>query len=131
MIVLWDRRPNVVEKIIDRLSHKSGITKVQLETLLLQKRVNKREIRVTDASRLRKPTGVSPGSYHRVLDQARSNLERTIFTLLLGIKLEVIQVQGITRLLGMVEKVPEDIADEHLEEFMSVLSAIIKKIVMV
>ena len=131
MIVLYGRGPNVVEKIIARLSHKSGITKVQLETLLLQKRVNRREIRVTDAIRLRKPTGVSPGSYYRVLDQARNNFERTIFTLLLGIKLEVIRVEGITRLLGMVEEVPEEMADEHLEEFMTVLSAVIKKIVMV
>ena len=120
----------MVERIIDGLSRKSGITRVQLETLLLQKRVNKHEIRVADAVRLRKPTEVSPGSYYRVLDQARSNFERTIFTLLLGIKLGVIQVEEISRLLGMVEEVPDEMVEERLEEFMSVLSAVIKRIVM-
>jgi hypothetical protein len=131
MIVLHASRPNVVEKIIDRLSRKSAVTTVQLETLLLQKRVKIREIRVADAARLRKPARVSPGSYYRVLDQARSNFERAIFTLLLGVKLDVIQVEGITRLLSMVKEVPDEMVDESLEEFVSVMAALIKRIVMI
>ncbi len=121
----------MITKVTEGLIQKSAITGVQLDTLLLQQRVNKREMRVADARKLRKPEGVTVGSYYRVLDQARDNLERAIFTLLLGAKLHVIQTDGVVRLLNMVSAAPDEMPEEDLDQFMRVVTELVRRILVI
>lgn len=118
-------------KIIRGLKQRSVITNIQLETLLLQQRVTKREIKVIDATKLRKPEGVTVGSYHRVLGQARENLERAIFTLLLGAKMRIIDTTDVVRLLNVISTVPDEMSEEDLNQFIRVTSELVKKIVVI
>jgi hypothetical protein len=105
------------------------VTAVQFETLSLKKRVKKGELRVYEAAKSRKIDGVSVGSYYRVLDQARSRLERSVFTLLLAVRTQTIQPEELTRLLRMVADAPEAMEEPNLQEFMALLSALVKKMV--
>ncbi len=118
-------------KVADELVQKSTITGVQLETLLLQLRVKKREMRLVDARKHRKPEGVTVGSYYRVLDQARGNLERAVFTLLLGAKLHMIQTDGVVRLLSMVSTAPDEMPEEDLQQFMRVVTELVRRILVI
>jgi hypothetical protein len=98
---------------------------------VLSKRVKKGELRVFQAAKSRKEDGVSVGSYYRVLDQARSRLEHSIFTLLLAVRTQSLDKEELTRLLKMVAEAPEAMEEANLEEFMTLLSALVKKMVVI
>jgi hypothetical protein len=117
--------------LTEALRQKSTVTAVQFETLSLSKRVKKGEFRVYQAAKSRKVDGVSVGSYYRVLDQARSRLERTVFTLLLAVRTQSLEKEELIRLLKMVAEAPEEMGEASLQEFMELLSALVRKMVVI
>jgi hypothetical protein len=122
---------SLVRILTEALRQKSTVTAVQFETLVLNKRVKRGELRVFEAAKSRKVNGVSVGSYYRVLDQARSRLERSIFTLLLAVRTQSLDKEELTRLLKMVAEAPEAMEEANMEEFMALLSALVKKMVVI
>jgi len=124
-------RNSLVRALTEALRQKSTVTAVQFETLALSKRVKQGELRVFEAVKSRKVNGVSVGTYYRVLDQARSRLERSIFTLLFAVRTQSLDKEELTRLLKMVAEAPEAMEEANLEEFMALLSALIKKMVVI
>jgi hypothetical protein len=117
--------------LTEALRQKSTVTSVQFETLALNRRVRRGELHVFEAAKSRKVTGVSVGSYYRVLDQARSKLERSIFTLLLAVRTQSIDKEELTRLLKMVAETPETMEEANMEELMGLLGALVKKMVVI
>ena len=126
-------------RIIDVVQSRSALTSAQLQTFVLERSIRRGEITLSDAVKSRKPTrakrdvqqGVTPGSHYRVLSQARRNVERSIFTLLLASKLQIIDPEGVTRLLSMVAAAPDEMVDEDLQKFAIALSTLVQRIVMV
>jgi hypothetical protein len=117
--------------LTETLRQKSTVTQVQFETLSLSKRVKRRELRVYEAAKSRKVSGVSVGSYYRVLGQARSRLERAVFTLLLAVRMQTLEKEELTRLLKMVAEAPEDMGEANLQEFIELLSVLVRKMVVI
>jgi len=116
---------------LDRfLVERSGLTSVQVETIELQKRVEKSEISGSKAASMRRPKGVTPGAYYRVLTQAKSNVEEAIYTLLLADSLGLLQIEDFRRLLELISKTPRSLDEAEASEVVSVVDALVRRIVM-
>ena len=123
---------SLVQILTEALRQKSTVTAVQFETLMLSRRVKRGELRVVEAAKSRKEDdGVSVGSYYRVLDQARSRLERSIFTLLLAVRTQTLDKDELIRLLTMVSEAPEQMGEANLQEFNDLLVALVRKMVVI
>ena len=95
----------------------------------MRSRVKRGEIHAFEAAKSRSPEPVKLGSYYRVLGQARRNFERSIFTVLLGLKTQNLRREDLVKLLNMVADAPEDMGESNLEEFAALLSVLVEKLV--
>jgi hypothetical protein len=116
-------------KLTNELLKESRLTHTQVETIELSKRVKNREITVRQAGEMKTTGTARPGSYYRILDQARHNLRRTTFTLLVAARLQLISVEDLLRLLNMVRDAPEEMSDENLQQFTALIGQVVKKLV--
>lgn len=111
------------------LENRSSLTKTQIERLRVYISL---EIGL-DSSVGGEPghviSGVSQGAYYRVLDQAKNNVEQALYTLLLCSRLGIIRADELTRLLNLVSKLPSE-SSENTQEVISLVEALVKKIVM-
>ena len=116
---------------LDRfLAERSGLSSAQMETIELQKKVQKNEISASKAASMRTPKGVTPGAYYRVLTQAKSNVEEAIYTLLLADRLGLLQIEDFRRLLELISKTPRSLDEAEASELMSLIDALVRRIVM-
>ena len=92
--------------------------------------VEKGEITATKAASMRKPEGVTPGAYYRTLLQAKSNVEEAIYTLLLSDRLGLLQIEDFRRLLDMISKTPGSLDEVESSEIVTLVDALVKRIVM-
>ena len=115
--------------LLSKLIKEAGLTETQVETILLRRRVLSGDITSSQAISLRSRP-VKIGSYHRVLKQARINLEQAIFSLLIAARLGAIKPAEFERLLSIVSASPSDIDEGRAVQVTSVLSDIIRNIVM-
>ncbi len=111
------------------LADRSGLTLAQVNTMLLQKRVKNHEFTVRIAASKRLPNPVSVGAYHRVLSQAKSGVEQSVYTLLLCEKLGFLNAADLKRLFDLVSKVPEDVDEVQSSEVMSLVDSLVRRIV--
>jgi len=118
-------------KLRDELVKESSFTYAQIQTLELSRRVRRGEITVKQATQMRKIGGVKVGSYYRVLGQARGNLRRTAFTLILATRLEMINVEDLIRLLNMVRQAPEEMSEENFRRFTQLINQIVGRSVVI
>ncbi len=118
-------------KLRDELVKESSFTDAQVQTLELSKRVKRGEITVKEATYMRKIGGVKAGSYYRVLGQARGNLRRTAFTLIVAAKLQIVDVEDLIRLLNMVRQTPEEMSEENLQQFTQLINQVVRRLVMI
>jgi len=120
--------------VAERLAADSTLTRVQIETLELQKRVLAGDIKPGEAvaQRLgRKSKGpYTAGSYHRVLDQARANIRSSILTVLTAMQLGYVKYDDLARLLQLVGMGTAELKGEEAERLMNVLNALLDRLVM-
>ena len=111
------------------LADRCGLTDVQIETVELQKMVNRREISARKAASMRRPEGVTVGAYHRVLVQAKTNIEEAIFTLLMSNRLGLLRIEDFRRLLDLMSRTPPDLDEAECSEVMSLVDVLVERIV--
>src|SRR5256712_8793233 len=111
-----------------KLGRLSALTEAQIESLQLRGRVLRGEISSKEAANLRTPDPVKLGTYHRVLDQALRNLRSAIWTMIVGLNLGLVRGEELKRL---IEVLPSNLEpdDPHQEELLSVIQAIVKRVV--
>ena len=119
--------PNISTTLLEE----SSLTYKQVETILLSKRVKNHEITVREAGQMKPSHAVQPGSYYRILDQARKNLRETAFTLLLAARLQMLNMEDMSRLVSMVREAPEEMSEESLRQFMAVVEQLVRRLVTV
>lgn len=113
----------------DFLGNHSSLTKRQIECINLQ--ISARN-RTRDGSKSERPhniSGVSEGAYYRVLGQAKANVDQALYTILLCSRLGIIDGADFSRLLNLINRAPSD-ASESSKEVMSLVDALVRKIVM-
>lgn len=114
----------------DTLAKKSGLTNTQIQSIVLQKMVRNGELTAREAVKKRGRDGVTSGAYHRVVSQARSNIEESIYTLLLCSQLGVLQLEDLRRLIDTIAKLPPELDAERTDQVTSLINALIHRIVM-
>ncbi len=68
------------------------------------------------------------GTYHRVLDQALRNLQSAVWTVIVGLNLGLVRGEELKRL---IELLPSNLEPDeaHQEELLSVIQAIVRRVV--
>jgi hypothetical protein len=120
--------------VAERLAANSTLTRVQIETLELQKRVLAGDIKPGEAvaQRLGKKSKgpYTAGSYHRVLDQARANVRSSILTVLTAMQLGYVKYDDLARLLELVGRGTAELKGEEADRLIGVLNALLDHLVM-
>ncbi len=102
----------------------------QLESLLLYRRVLNGEVTLGEAARMRSNGPVSVGAYQRVVKQGIANLQQSVVAILLGAKLGLLKREELNKLVDMFSKSPDDMPEEQEEAFVTLVFALVRKIVM-
>jgi hypothetical protein len=123
--------PDLASHVDDLLAQSSSFTYPQVETLILQMRVLRGELSTKEAAKIRRNgEGVTLGAYYRVVNQARDNAIAAIFTLLLSLRIGIIKLDELRRLLDLVSRLPPEIDDVSSNQVMSLVDAVVEKLVM-
>ena len=115
---------------VKRLVDQSSLTQAQLESLLLYSRVLSGDLTLNEAAKLRTNGPVSVGAYQRVVKQGLNNLQQAMITILLGTKMRLLKGEELKKLVELVDKSPNELPEEQEEVFVTLLYALVKKIVM-
>ena len=108
----------------------SSLTNRQLEALESYVGVALGEMRYREAASRGKSKGVTVGSYFRTVQQARTNVKKSLVTLLIGLWLGVVKVDDVRRLLDLAGAADKELPDDERERFVGVLKAVIQNVVM-
>lgn len=111
------------------LAQHCSLTKRQIESLNLQISARRTLGRRDKEDRPHVISGVSEGSYYRVLGQARNNVEQAVYTMLLCSRMGLIQGGDLNRLLKMMGDAPSELPGGP-DEVISLVEALVRKIVM-
>lgn len=120
-----------------KLVSKSSLTARQVSLLELYRNTLNGDIKSSEAAsrgsygRLRGPVKrpLTLGSYYRTVKQGRDNIKRSMVTLLLGVWLEVVRPQDVTRLMELAgQNVPFKSGDDA-ERLESLLDALLERVV--
>jgi hypothetical protein len=113
----------------------SGLSQIQVESLLLYKRVLSGELTLETASKLRTRTKgessrpVKVGAFYRTVQQGRENLKEAVMTVTVGIWLGYVKVEDLRRLFDLVGNTPLPLEQPQISQLMPVLESLIQKIV--
>ena len=116
--------------VTDAIVDKSSLTKVQVETLKLHLAILKNEISLDAALRSRKISRISKGTHYRIVSQARGNLESSLFTIAAGVQLGLLKPDDLQKFFTSVSLVPTEVDPENLPQVMSLMNALVRKLVM-
>ena len=116
--------------IDDKLVVRSSMTTRQLQIVKSHQLVRHNKISAEDATQIDTSRRISIGAYYRILSQAKSNLEQSIFTILIGVRLGLIKREDFERLLDLMERVPREVNEQSSEELIVLIELLMKKIVM-
>ncbi len=108
----------------------SSLTKVQIETIKSQLAMRKGQINMQEALRTRKNMGISRGTHYRILDQAKNNIRRSLVTVAVAAQLGLVNPDDVQKLIGMVSKIPSDVDPDMLPEVVTLVQALLSRIVM-
>jgi len=109
---------------------KSNLTSAQLETLRIELSRRRHEITMEEALKKRKISGISRGSYYRVLNQAKSKIRASIFTIAAAVRLGVIDVEDVRKLVLAASSIPEGLDPKMLAEVSALVNSLAERIVM-
>lgn len=119
-----------MDSVTNEMSELSSLTNVQLETLKIHLSMEKGEINLRSALRMRKDSGISRGTHYRILAQARKNVRESLFTVATAVQLGLINPEDVRKLVSTVSLVPSDINEEKVGEVVTLLTALVDRIVM-
>lgn len=114
----------------EALVDESNLTPRQLEALQSYLRVAIGEIRYREAAASGPSKSVTIGSYYRTVQQARDNIRSSIVTVLIALWLGLVKPDDVRRLLDTVGGNVMELSDEDKDRFITVLRALLDKIVM-
>jgi hypothetical protein len=120
----------VLEAQDESLADLSSFTKVQVDTLKIHLAERKGEINMIDALKRRKSSGISRGTYYRILAQAKKNLRESLLTVAVAAQMGVIKPEDVQKLIAMVSMIPEQVDPEKLPEVLVLVKAVADRIVM-
>ncbi len=120
------------------LARESSLTSRQIESLVSYKRVSSGEIKFREAASIassgrtrgNREKELTIGSYYRTLTQARTNVKRSLVTILIGMQLGVVRVEELRRLFELVGTGARELSDDEQERFVQVLRALLDRIVL-
>ena len=124
---------NLLESLVDQ----SSISRRQLESLTSFVRVSTGEIKLKDAALLasqgrtrgRGEKPITIGSYYRTVLQARRNVNESLVTVVIALRLGVIRVEDVRRLFELVGGETRELSDDEAERFTQLLNALLRRIV--
>jgi len=108
----------------------SSLTRVQVETLKTHLAVRKDQIKMKDALKSRKISGISRGAYYRTLAQAKRNVKKSLFTVATAAQLGLIKLEDVQKLISTVAMIPDEVDPEKLPEILALVNAVADRIVM-
>jgi hypothetical protein len=108
----------------------STLTPRQFEALQSYLRVALGEMRYREAAASGQSKPVTVGSYFRTVQQARDNIRKSIFTLLIGLWLGVVKPEDVRRLLDVAGSDVRGLSEDEANRIIGVLRALVHKIVM-
>jgi len=88
------------------------------------------EVRFREAAANGVSKAVTVGSYFRTVQQARENVRQSLVTVLIALWLGVVKAEDVRRLLDLAGASDRSLSDEERARFVSVLGALVQKIVM-
>jgi hypothetical protein len=123
---------------LERLVTQSSLTRRQLESLTSYVRVVSGEIRLKDAASIASPgrrrgTPTKPltvGSYYRTVSQARKNVEQSLVTIVIGLRLNLLKVEDVRRLFDLVGSGARELTDEDSARFVGLLEALLRRMIL-
>ena len=116
--------------VTDAVADLSSLTKVQADTLKLYLAVSQNVISLESALKSRKISGISKGTHYRIVSQARKNLERSLFTVAVGVQMGLLKPMDLQKFFTSVALVPTEVDPDDLPEVMSLVRALVTKLVM-
>lgn len=121
---------SMTSQLDDFLGGNSSLTRTQIRRLMVQLSLQNPGEIGPEGENGSEITGVTPGAYYRVLSQAKNNVNQALYTLLLCTRIGVIRMDDLRRLLDLIAKVPPDVADVEANQVISLVDALVRKIVM-
>ena len=123
--------------ITERLVAGSSLTARQLDILTTYLRVVSGEIKMKEAASLssqgrtrgKRDKPLTTGSYSRTVRQARTNVRRSLLTVVLGLWLGVVRVEDVRRLFELVGGGARELSDEEATRFLQLLEALLHRMV--
>jgi len=123
--------------ITERLVAGSSLTARQLDVLTTYLRVVSGEIKMKEAASLssqgrtrgKRDKPLTTGSYSRTVRQARTNVRRSLLTVVLGLWLGVVRVEDVRRLFELVGGGARELSDEEATRFLQLLEALLHRMV--
>jgi hypothetical protein len=106
------------------------LTRVQLETVKTYLAVSNNKINMKDALKSRKTSGISRGTYYRILSQAKRNVKKSLFTVATAVQLGLIKPEDVQKLISAVAMIPGEVNPEKLPEILALVNAAADRIVM-
>jgi len=123
--------------VTERLVAGSSLTARQLDVLTTYLRVVSGEIKMKEAASLssqgrtrgRRDEPLTIGSYSRTVRQARTNVRRSLLTVVLGLWLGVVRAEDVRRLFELVGGGARELSDEEATRFLQLLEALLHRMV--
>ena len=123
--------------VTERLVAGSSLTARQLDVLTTYLRVVSGEIKMKEATSLssqgrtrgRRDEPLTIGSYSRTVRQARTNVRRSLLTVVLGLWLGVVRAEDVRRLFELVGGGARELSDEEATRFLQLLEALLHRMV--
>lgn len=114
----------------DFLGARSSLTRRQIERLQLQISLQKGGPEGAEGGTGSTISGVTPGAYYRVLSQAKANIDQALYTILFCLRVGAIDMNDLRRMLDLIAKAPSEVAEGDVEQLMSLVDALVRRIVM-
>lgn len=119
-----------LKPLLEAITDLSSLTRIQVETLQLDIEVHKSTVNIRNALKIRKNSGISRGTYYRILAQGRKNIRESLFTLVIAVQMGLLKQDDIQRLISSISMIPEDIDRENLTDVLALVGALADHVVM-
>ena len=114
----------------DELVDLSSLTRIQYNTLKSFILIKEGKINLQIALKNHKKLGIRPGTYYRILKQARTNVLQSVYTLLLAAQVGLLRPEDVQRLLSTVAAIPPGLDEEKRSATVEIIRTLVTRIVM-
>jgi len=83
-----------------------------------------------EALKSRKISGISRGTYYRILAQAKRNVKRSLFTVATAAQLGLIRPEDVQKLILAISTIPNEVDSGKLADILALVDAVAERIVM-